>query len=175
MPGALGRSRLLAQPWGGKLVESARRGFLQATRGLRPEGSPWGRGLHALAWAAPRSEPWRVGERCSKGTPYRVPGLFGELVHVPGRSLPSQAPASPAAFSRPGLLCSNALDSLKTHSSYSTWAPLKDAQVSHHGVGLPTRPRSWNFPRGSPASVFKMSDPEVRTGSPTSSHLSGAK
>ena len=74
MPGALGRRRLLAQPRGGKLVGSARRGFLQATRGLRPEGSPWGRRLHALAWAAPRSEPWRVGEEVQQRDPLPGPG-----------------------------------------------------------------------------------------------------
>ena len=73
---------------------------------------------------------------CSKGTPYRVLGRFGELVHVRPRPLPSQAPASRSPFSRPRLLCPDALDSPKTHSGYNTWAPLKDARVSHRGLGL---------------------------------------
>lgn len=124
-------------------------------RGLRPEGSPWGRGPHALAWASPRPEPWRVWERCRKGSGNSSPCLRG--LCRPRRRRPPLLSRDRDFFGRMRWILRRL-----TLSSYSTWAPLKDARVSHHGVGLPTRPRSWDFPRGSPAPVFRMSDPEVR-------------
>ena len=48
---------------------------------------------------------------------------------------------------------------------------LQHVGASERCPGLAPRPRSWNFPRRSPAPVFRMLDPEVRTRFPTSPPL----
>lgn len=143
-------------------------------RGLPPEGSPWGRGPHALdplgPWPGPRRRPNRGGwGEVQQG--YSLPGPGTARGTRPRASAASAVPGAgvPLCFLKTGTSLPGCIgfseDSLG----------LQHVGASERCPGLAPRPRSRNFPRGSPAPVFRMSDPEVRIRSPTSPHCSGAK
>ena len=166
VPRAPGSLRPLAQPRGRKRVGSARARLPPGHAACRRRGAPADRHPRtrlALVSAgdAPPSDLRGGGPGGRKRTRYRVPGQFGELVRAPLRPSLSKAPPLPL-LSQDRDLFARMRSVLQTLTWVkSTWAPLKGAPVSHRSVGLPTRPLSLNFPRGSPppAPVFWVSDP----------------